>query len=53
MTLVSIHDRPMKTELGQYRYVIECMDGSREKYDKITKKNSNFEYRYLGSFPVK
>ncbi len=53
MTLVSIHDRPMKTELGQYRYVIECMDGSHEKYDKITKKNSNFEYRYLGSFPVK
>ena len=27
MTLVSIHDRPAKTTLGQYVYVVECSGG--------------------------
>lgn len=49
MSLVAIHDRPLKTELGQYYYLIECADSSYESYQKLTEK-SNFEFRYLGSF---
>lgn len=31
MALVSIHDRPAKTTLGQYVYVVECSGGIRNK----------------------
>ena len=51
MTLVSLHDRPAKTELGQYRYLIECADSSYEDYKKLT-GGSAFQFRYLGSFRV-
>ncbi|MBO5623481.1 MAG: hypothetical protein J5959_17835 [Butyrivibrio sp.] len=30
--LVSIHDRPMKTELGNYYYIIECSDCSYQTF---------------------
>lgn len=52
MTLVAIHDRPMKTELGKYAYLIEYTGGSYDGYLKLT-KNSSFEYHYLGSFDVR
>jgi len=51
MTLVAIHDRPQKTSLGEYNYLIECSDGEFTKYEKISEKN-DFEFRYLGSFDV-
>ena len=51
MTLIAIHDRPLKTELGQYFYLIECANGSYGDYLKLTGK-SEFEFRYLGSFDV-
>ncbi|MBE6128648.1 MAG: hypothetical protein E7185_05180 [Erysipelotrichaceae bacterium] len=51
MTLVTIHDRPRKTELGQYNYLIECTGGSYEKYRKLASAGS-FSFRYLGSFDV-
>lgn len=51
MKLVTIHDRPLKTELGKYYYLIECADSSYKSYEKLTEKNS-FEFRYLGSFDV-
>ena len=51
-SLVMIHDRPLKTELGEYYYVIECSDCSYEEYEEI-QKDSGFEFRYLGSFCVK
>ena len=51
-TLVSVHDRPLKTELGQYYYLIECADCSFRSYQKLTEK-SPFEFRYLGSFDVR
>ncbi len=51
MTLVTIHDRPKKTELGQYNYLIECSNADYESYEKLTEEN-NFEFRYLGSFEV-
>ena len=52
MTLVTIHDRPQKTELGQYNYLIECTGGSYEKYQKLTSAAS-FSFRYLGCFDVR
>lgn len=52
MELVTIHDRPMKTELGEYYYLVECEDSRYESYQKMT-ENSAFEFRYLGSFDVR
>ena len=51
MTLIALHDRPLKTELGQYFYLIECANSNYEGYLKLTEKNG-FEFRYLGSFDV-
>lgn len=51
MTLITIHDRPRKTELGEYYYLIECT-GSYKSYQKLAGK-SNFDLRYLGSFDVR
>ncbi len=47
--LVAVHDRPQKTELGSYNYLIECADCSYEAYEHIT-KTEGFEYRFLGCF---
>ena len=52
MALVTIHDRPQKTQLGQYIYLIECEGCSYEEYEKLCEAAS-FEFRYLGSFGVK
>ena len=52
MKLITIHDRPKKTILGEYDYLIECADCDYENYEKLT-GNSFFEFRYLGSFEVK
>lgn len=52
ITLVALHDRPEKTELGNYYYLIECSDCSYEKYQKLT-DGINFTFRYLGSYSVK
>lgn len=49
ITLVAIHDRPQKTELGEYHYLIECEDISYEDYEELV-DGSSFEFRYLGSF---
>ena len=49
MKLVTLHDRPQKTKLGEYYYLIECSDTSYESYEKLT-ENKSFEFRYLGAF---
>lgn len=49
--LVAIHDRPMKTELGNYHYIIECADCSYQSYNKIAEQ-SQMELRFLGCFNV-
>ena len=49
--LITIHDRPLKTVLGEYYYLIECSNITYEKYLKII-DNINFNFRYLGSFNV-
>lgn len=51
MTLVTIHDRPLKTVLGEYNYIIECKDCSYDDYLKLQEK-SNLELRFLGCFDV-
>ncbi len=52
MTLVALHDRPRKTELGEYHYLIECSGGSYGAYQTLTEK-CPFAFRYLGSFAVR
>ena len=52
LTLVAIHDRPLKTKLGEYNYLIECSGGSYRDYEAL-RKNSIFKFRFLGCFPVK
>lgn len=52
MTLVTLHDRPLKTELGQYYYLIECAECTYADYQRLT-ENSPFTFTYLGSFNVK
>ena len=49
MNLVALHDRPQKTELGHYNYLIECSDASYSDFETIS-ENKKFEFRYLGSF---
>lgn len=51
ISLVTIHARPLKTELGQYAYLIECSSCSRDQYAKL-QENSTFAFRYLGCFDV-
>ena len=52
ITLVTLHDRPLKTVLGEYYYVIECEDCDYSNYQSIA-KTKGFEFRYLGFFDVK
>ena len=50
--LEAIHDRPRKTELGEYSYVIECKDMPYSKYTELC-KDTAFDMRFLGCFDVK
>jgi len=52
ITLVTIHDRPLKTELGEYHYLIECENCSYDTFEEL-KEKSGLKLRYLGSFAVK
>ena len=52
VTLVTIHDRPLKTELGEYHYLIECENCSYDTFEAL-KDKTELELRYLGSFAVK
>ena len=49
--LVAIHDRPRKTELGWYDYLIEGFGCDRREYCELSSA-SQFEFRYLGIFDV-
>ena len=52
LEVVAVHDRPEKTELGRYSYLIECAGGGQEAFDTLAKANPGFQLRYLGSFPL-
>ena len=51
VTLITLHDRPLKTELGEYYYLIECAGCSYESYQELSKKEG-FSFRFLGCFDV-
>ena len=51
ITLVTVHDRPQKTELGEYNYILECTNCTYEDYLSLA-ENEAFTFRFLGSFPV-
>ncbi len=53
MEVVAVHDRPEKTELGRYTYLVECKGGGADAFDKVVAENPALSYRYLGSFPVR
>lgn len=50
-TLVTIHDRPLGTVLGEYNYLIECDGLSSEDYQRIT-QNSDMKFRLLGCYDL-
>ena len=50
--LIALHDRPKKTVLGEYQYVIECAGCSYEQYVKLA-EDTRLSMRFLGSFDVK
>ena len=52
ITLVALHDRPLKTELGEYAYVIECTGCTYAQYQALA-DTSGLRMRYLGSFDVR
>ncbi|SCW54942.1 prephenate dehydratase [Ruminococcaceae bacterium YRB3002] len=49
--LVTIHDRPLKTELGEYCYIIEC-SGTDLKTLQTIVDGTSFEFRFLGNFDM-
>ena len=51
VTLITLHDRPLKTELGEYYYLIECAGCSYESYQELS-KTEGFSFRFLGCFDV-
>lgn len=52
LEVVAVHDRPEKTELGHYTYLVECSGGGQAAFDAIAKENAALTLRYLGSFPL-
>lgn len=53
LAVVAVHDRPEKTELGRYTYLVECLGGSHADFEAVQASASTFTLRYLGSFPVR
>lgn len=53
LEVVTVHDRPRKTVLGSYTYLIECTGGGYDAFEAVMRENETFEFRYLGSFPVR
>ena len=49
--LVTIHERPEKTELGNYIYIIECANCNYEQISALV-DDVPFGFRYLGGFEV-
>ena len=50
--LVTLHDRPLRTVLGEYNYIIECEGLSYDDYLTIT-SDSNMVFRFLGCYKLR
>ena len=48
LSLISLHDRNLKTELGEYEYIVECSPGDKTLYKKLS--TSKIEMRWFGAF---
>lgn len=49
-TVVAVHDRPAKTVLGEYVFLIECEDADKATFDALAAPG--FELHYYGAFPL-
>ncbi|MEN6414304.1 MAG: prephenate dehydratase [Veillonellales bacterium] len=53
-TVISLHDRPAKTKLGEYTYVLELAGSDINVLEKALKNDSNvLQYRITGVFNAK
>lgn len=52
LRLISLHDRPAKTTLGEYVYLLECSSGGQAAYEQLAEECGGFTLRYLGSYRV-
>lgn len=52
LRLVSLHDRPAKTTLGQYVYLVECSGGGQKAYEQLVRKCDTLTFRCLGCYQV-
>ena len=53
LKVVAVHDRPQKTALGNYTYLVECSGGGYSAFEAVQKANAAVAVRYLGSFLVR
>ena len=52
LKLISLHDRPAKTTLGQYVYLAECSGGGQSTFEQLAGECDEFSLRCLGCFNV-
>ena len=52
LTPLYIHDRPEKTVMGRYVWLIECEGGGFNEFTEIS-NGSELELKYRGAFSVK
>ena len=52
LEVVAVHDRPEKSELGRYAYLVETSGKGRDAFDAVQKERPEFAFRYLGCFPL-
>lgn len=52
LRLITLHDRPAKTILGEYVYLLECSGGGQDAYEQLAKECGGFALRHLGSYLV-
>ena len=52
LRLISLHDRPAKTTLGQYVYLVECSGGGQKAYEQLVKKCGTLTLRCLGCYQI-
>ena len=50
LALVSLHDRPAKTALGEYVYLLECSGGGQEAFARLEEDCGALSLRFLGSY---
>ena len=53
ISIVSIHDRPQKTTLGSYIYLIECSGSGYREFELLRDLTGTFELGYRGAFSTK